>query len=51
MTAEQILMYVALGCLAFTFFMAGVIWQSDKSHKQFMNFIQTSEITKWGKYE
>lgn len=51
MTAEQIFMYLSLGCLAFVFFMAGAIWESDKSHKRFMKFIKTSEITKWGQYE
>jgi len=51
MTYDQAFMLLSGLCLGYCVFMAGAIWQSNKSHQQFMRFIETSEISKWGEYE
>ena len=51
MTFDQVFTLFSIVCLSYCVFMAGAIWQQNKSHDQFMRFIKTSEITKWGEYE
>lgn len=50
MTVDNIFMIGSLVCLGYCVFMAGAIWESNKSHKRFMKFLETSEINKWGEY-
>ncbi len=51
MTYDRVFTLFTVLCLGYCVFMAGAIWQQNKSHKEFMTFIETSEITKYGKYQ
>lgn len=50
MTANEIFILFSTVCLGYCVFIMGAMWESNKQHKRFMNFLETSEITKYGEY-